>query len=165
MPILVQTVAWHRLCDKPLSDPTLAGCSDIYAPLVLTVYCIYLHVLVLRWHLSVLWLDIGLSSALNVYEIENKISYDKLLVTRKWLLIISWTLTKGRPPWKYIVNLIIVHSFIVLCFAASWWFRARMQLILCTHMVTSSDGNVFRATGPLCGESTGYRWIPFTKDQ
>ena len=30
-------------------------------------------------------------------------------------------------------------------------------------MMTSSNGNIFRATGPLCGEFTGQRWIPLTK--
>ena len=30
-------------------------------------------------------------------------------------------------------------------------------------MMTSSNGNIFRVTGPLWGESTGHRWIPFTK--
>ena len=30
-------------------------------------------------------------------------------------------------------------------------------------MMTSSNGNVFRDTGPLCGEFTGHRWIPSTK--
>ena len=29
--------------------------------------------------------------------------------------------------------------------------------------MTSSDGNIFRVTGPLCGEFTGHRWIPCTK--
>ena len=33
-----------------------------------------------------------------------------------------------------------------------------------THiMMTSSNGNIFRVTGPLCGEFTGHRWIPLTK--
>ena len=31
----------------------------------------------------------------------------------------------------------------------SWWL--------------SSNGNIFRVTGPLCGEFTGHRWIPLTK--
>ena len=31
------------------------------------------------------------------------------------------------------------------------------------HMMTSSNGNIFRVTGPLCGEFTGHRWIPRTK--
>ena len=30
-------------------------------------------------------------------------------------------------------------------------------------MMTSSNGNIFRATGHLCGEFTGNRWIPRTK--
>ena len=31
------------------------------------------------------------------------------------------------------------------------------------HMMTSSNGNIFRVTGPLCGEFIGHRWIPLTK--
>ena len=30
-------------------------------------------------------------------------------------------------------------------------------------MMTLSNGNIFRITGPLWGESTGRRWIPPTK--
>ena len=30
-------------------------------------------------------------------------------------------------------------------------------------MMTSSNGNIFRVTGHLCGEFTGHRWIPRTK--
>ena len=30
-------------------------------------------------------------------------------------------------------------------------------------MITSSNGNIFRVTGHLCGEFTGHRWIPRTK--
>ena len=30
-------------------------------------------------------------------------------------------------------------------------------------MMTSSNGNIFRATRPLCGAFTGHRWIPLTK--
>ena len=30
-------------------------------------------------------------------------------------------------------------------------------------MMTSSNGNIIRVTGPLRGESTGYRGIPLTK--
>ena len=30
-------------------------------------------------------------------------------------------------------------------------------------MMTSSNGNIFRVTGPLCGEFTGHRWIPLTQ--
>ena len=30
-------------------------------------------------------------------------------------------------------------------------------------MMTSSNGNIFRVTGHLCGEFIGPRWIPLTK--
>ena len=30
-------------------------------------------------------------------------------------------------------------------------------------MMTSSNGNIFRVTGPLCGEFTGQRWIPLSQ--
>ena len=30
-------------------------------------------------------------------------------------------------------------------------------------MMTSSNGNIFHVTGPLCGEFTGPRWIPLTR--
>ena len=33
----------------------------------------------------------------------------------------------------------------------------------CTCMMTSSNGNIFRVSGHLCGEFTGPRWIPRTK--
>ena len=31
------------------------------------------------------------------------------------------------------------------------------------NLMTSSNGNIFRVIDPLCGEFTGYRWIPLTK--
>ena len=30
-------------------------------------------------------------------------------------------------------------------------------------MMTSSNGNIFHVTGPLCGEFVGHLWIPLTK--
>ena len=34
---------------------------------------------------------------------------------------------------------------------------------ICRPMMTSSNGHIFRNTGHLCGEFTGPRWIPHTK--
>ena len=46
-------------------------------------------------------------------------------------------------------------------------FRQDTELedVVCLQnaMMTSSNGNIFRVTGPLCREFTGYRWIPRTK--
>ena len=38
-----------------------------------------------------------------------------------------------------------------------------IQCWLSLSMMTSSNGNIFRVTGPLFGEFTGHRWIPLTK--
>ena len=38
-----------------------------------------------------------------------------------------------------------------------------MQIGFFFVMMTSSNGNIFRVAGPLCGEFTGYRSIPLTK--
>ena len=37
------------------------------------------------------------------------------------------------------------------------------QLNNFVNMMTSSNGNSFRVTGPLCGEFTVHRWIPLTE--
>ena len=37
------------------------------------------------------------------------------------------------------------------------------QMFYIAIMMTSSNGNIFRVTGHLCGEFTGTRWIPRTK--
>ena len=41
----------------------------------------------------------------------------------------------------------------------SEWHNRHSELL----MMTSSNGNIFCVTGPLCGEFTGDRWIPLTK--
>ena len=52
------------------------------------------------------------------------------------------------------------------------WFTAiqnnythttRIWMRQCVFMMTSSNGNIFRVTGHLCGEFTGHRWIPHTQ--
>ena len=35
--------------------------------------------------------------------------------------------------------------------------------VILQAMMTSSNGNISRVTGPLCGEFIGHRWIPLTK--
>ena len=39
------------------------------------------------------------------------------------------------------------------------WIKQQLEHV----MMTSSNVNIFRITGPLCGEFTGQRWIPLTK--
>ena len=44
-----------------------------------------------------------------------------------------------------------------LCNILQYWTRYN------STMMTSSNGNIFRVTGHLCGEFTDQRWIPHTK--
>ena len=38
-----------------------------------------------------------------------------------------------------------------------------LSVLVSVGMMTSSNGNVFRVTCPVCGEFTSHRWIPLTK--
>ena len=44
-------------------------------------------------------------------------------------------------------------------------FQCIVVSIILVNMMTSSNGNIFRVTGPLCGEFTCHRWIPPHKGQ
>ena len=43
------------------------------------------------------------------------------------------------------------------------WFPNIGPIMLSFCMMTSSNGNIFCVTGPLCGGFIGHRWIPRTK--
>ena len=43
------------------------------------------------------------------------------------------------------------------------WYYYKKNCPPSLNMTTSSNGNIFRVTGPLWGEFTGHRWIPLTK--
>ena len=53
---------------------------------------------------------------------------------------------------------------VACCVALLWWNQVVTQyptqslsalIVLCLTMMTSSNGNIFRVTGPMCGEFTG----------
>ena len=55
-----------------------------------------------------------------------------------------------QTPWSVLVVIVI----------DIWVMSIWHQII---NMMTSSNGNIFRVTGPLCGEFTGHWWISLTK--
>ena len=81
----------------------------------------------------------------------------KLFVNSKTSTVcrdIDW---KIGTQWSILlsdINLIIVEfkSWIIITLSKEAF-----------RMMTPSDGNIFRVTGPLCGKFTGHRWIPPTK--
>ena len=93
-----------------------------------------------------------------------------------------------KHNWNYIFHVIFVgpqmhlnHDNVLLIFKTAICFDQQHEQIKKTaqkrfhkginltamcysqYMVTSSDGNIFRATGHLCGEFTGHQRIPRTK--
>ena len=62
--------------------------------------------------------------------------------------------------WSKLLNKVWKMRRVNLC--KCYWFNGTsFSCGLC--MMTSSNGNMFRVTGQLCGEFTGPRWIPRTK--
>ena len=78
------------------------------------------------------------------------------------------------------IQVLNLHEFV--CMSFKWYFGQKCKksmLILglhsrdrkstrdkaniCNPTMTSSNGNIFRVTGPLCGEFIGLRWLPRTK--
>ena len=65
------------------------------------------------------------------------------------------TFKHGDLVWRHVSFRISVSRMIIL--------YTHLSCTFCALMMTSSNGNIFRVTGPLCGEFTGHWWIPLTK--
>ena len=68
-------------------------------------------------------------------------------------------LVKGAPVVSFhfvLCSVKCTHVSVMLCFTLVY---SRVTV----NMMTSSNGNIFRVTGHLCGEFTGHRWIPRRK--
>ena len=59
----------------------------------------------------------------------------------------------------------VVLACTLLCFVLPWYRSVLPEHFMGNSliMMTSSNGDIFRITGLLCGEFTGNRWIPRTK--
>ena len=57
------------------------------------------------------------------------------------------------------------HQHTILCSKLDnhLMFFSFPMFLSSNYMMTSSNGNIFRVTGHLCGEFTGHRWIPDAK--
>ena len=93
-------------------------------------------------------LNVLISSIYNWKHIETLENEDKLNINREKMKKPFWTSTKRDSGWYNI--------------------RGRRKAtcnrnIKLSAMMTSTNGNIFRFTGILCGEFTGHRWIPRTK--
>ena len=58
---------------------------------------------------------------------------------------------------------VVLSEFNIKNHFTSIWTIITLKSGIIYLMMTSSNGNIFRVTGHLCGEFTGPRWIPHTK--
>ena len=81
------------------------------------------------------------------------------------IIIISWKDNKGYLPdithFRHAFNVVYEMIFYGKYFNQKSNIKVFGNIFL--SMMTSSNGNIFRVTGHLCGEFTGLRWIPRTK--
>ena len=72
-----------------------------------------------------------------------------------YIISMDWYKTAVTPllsHWSYSSLALLSHRYCVEQFP-----------VCADRMTTSSNGNIFLVTGPLCGEFTCDRWIPLTK--
>ena len=84
------------------------------------------------------------------------ILYDRLMLAR--FLIVSSAIFIAVIVWPKLNNRLDCKKICVICQAQPSWHQRDIHVITtCQPMMTSSNGNVFRVTGPLCGEFTAQR--------
>ena len=82
---------------------------------------------------------------------DTQLLVEGLEMNQEYVFQVKAYTSQGPGPWSN------RHPFRTFGQCKSW-------LLMCqSYMMTSSNGNIFRVTGHLCGEFTGPRWIPCTK--
>ena len=91
-----------------------------------------------------------------LYEVTTAHVHDRSFIPALYLR--PYNYLKAATPVLIIFlekNIRVVHHDCSLC---NLCYESYPSLLMI--MVTSSNGNIFRVTGHLCGEFTGHRWIP-----
>ena len=85
--------------------------------------------------------------------------------TRNYLSILGFKLIhiseSKKHPWPLTFDYFCIRNY--LSTQPSQCHVPHANQVFGGYMMTSSNGNIFRVTGHLCGEFTGPRWIPCTK--
>ena len=139
-PALFQIMAWRRPGDKPLSEPMMVS--------PLTHICVYR----LQW---VNWTDVHKDLWCHMVSLDNND-------------LNSWS---HYFVGVYIMNEMYHYTTARSCkhyFGHSLYKPSRSCHGGCRcpgvyFIMASSNGNIFRVTGHLCGEFTSHQWIPHTK--
>ena len=154
---LIQLVAWCRCGNKPLSEPMMAWFTDAYMRhpdpvgstknhLSLSIHCdhpIVSHIRLTNYVISQMHALFFLISFFvhDICAYHQKYSFSTFMIYAKH--VANSRLGMYLPTYRSISK--------------------TRDVLLYMDIMTSSNGNIFRVTGHLWGESTGDRWIPLTK--
>ena len=120
----------------------------------------------ISWRMCVVVKQIQSNPIIGLNNGSSSIRCKAIIWTNAGLLLIEWLGTNVSEIWMFVDQ---------SCRLQNSGHFSRPHCVEClgfsshrnrTHkndMMTSSNGNIFHVTGPLCGEFTGHRWIPLTK--
>ena len=136
------------------------------------ISCICVEIIAIMSQIAQMWLCISISEYLTLLRRLWCPTCDKyccFVWLFYWQLWIGWCYSN----LFYLGQLIRICAtnipftcFIVYCARSLIVFYKYITYVILNfghNMMTSSNGNIFRVTGHLCGEFTGHRWIPHTK--
>ena len=116
-----------------------------------------------RWHISwltqdyrpffVVLLTTFLQQVWDIIDVYLSTWGNLKMITSYWIWVFLKTLCMKRHLWTYGQNM-LMKFLRVYWYAPEYWRNDKM---------TSSNWNIFRVPGPLCGEITGHQWILLTK--
>ena len=95
-----------------------------------------------------------------------QICWHQMMTSVKAWLLYYCPFVKGIHWWPVDSSLLWVWIFCGTNSSVSGDWRCHDNHVTSLYwdfIMTSSNGNIFRITGPLCGKFTGHRWIPLTK--
>ena len=158
-------LSWKMACQPPHINPL-----SLHRALL-----IYTDQAISSWWLQMPWCQIGtrpsattMLTQLCLYRHLNHCVSDIMLhETNKW----SWKRGPevGNPLVSLLFRVYFLTGITLHVWLVGWSRRALHKAWILwgdkpdKHMMTSSNGNSFRITGPLCGEFIGPLWIPGTK--
>ena len=173
MAALVQIMACHLHGDKPLFEAMLVSFTDAYIRHWASMSnSLTYHPIAWYNHFNY-WLHAKLSIILVGFR-RLFLSIAPLIAYLIFAKVLTWAnYTKVhwciQCDWGQCVNLsrfvsvLLVHMYLSNHEKTTSGDPGLFCITSCSSMMTSSNGNIFRVTGHLCGEFTGHRWIPRTK--
>ena len=90
-----------------------------------------------------------------------------IVILKSTIFFVDWRQTPNVTNNVFRLHVLHLFFFHRLELTTLFWHTISSQSCrhvgIPWHMMTSSNENIFRVTGHLCGEFTGLRWIPRTK--